>query len=159
MGRANKFRWRHTDTSLDGDAVFTKINWGSAPGALSPSVQSASIIALCFNKDGNQIRARVNGADTHTIHNDYDNGLEDYQDVILFRSRVDSGLQTAGAYLDGSLYEFFIFADLPGTGGTDISFLEIAEGYLAHKWDGYWMNNAGLVSKLPNDHPYKNSAP
>ena len=40
---------------------------------------------------------------------------------------------------------------LIGTGGTDISEIEKAEGYLAWKW--------GLVSNLPSGHPYKNSRP
>tara|TARA_B100000424_G_scaffold181773_1_gene140655 strand:- start:530 stop:754 length:225 start_codon:yes stop_codon:yes gene_type:complete len=38
-----------------------------------------------------------------------------------------------------------------GTGGTDISDVEKAEGYLAHKW--------GLTGNLPVTHPYKSSAP
>ena len=42
-------------------------------------------------------------------------------------------------------------ADLPGTGGTDITDVEKAEGYLAHKW--------GVTSLLPADHPYKSSSP
>ena len=37
------------------------------------------------------------------------------------------------------------------SGSTDISDIEKAEGYLAHKW--------GLEGNLPDDHPYKNSAP
>ena len=47
--------------------------------------------------------------------------------------------------------EFFAVAGLPGTGGTNISNIEKAEGYLAWKW--------GLVSNLPSGHPYKNAAP
>ena len=47
--------------------------------------------------------------------------------------------------------EFFCVADLPGTGGTDMSTIEKAEGYLAHKW--------GRTGALPVGHPYKNSAP
>jgi hypothetical protein len=41
--------------------------------------------------------------------------------------------------------------NLPGTGGTDITDVEKAEGYLAHKW--------GVTSLLPFDHPYKSSSP
>ena len=47
--------------------------------------------------------------------------------------------------------EFMTFADLPGTGGTDMSEIEKAEGYLAHKW--------GLTGQLENAHPYKNTPP
>ena len=45
----------------------------------------------------------------------------------------------------------FSVKDIPGTGGTDISDVEKAEGYLAHKW--------GLTANLPVTHPYKSSAP
>jgi hypothetical protein len=47
--------------------------------------------------------------------------------------------------------EYFHVAGVPGTGSTDISDVQKAEGYLAHKW--------GLTSGLPNSHPYKTSAP
>ena len=57
----------------------------------------------------------------------------------------------SGVHLDGRLAEFMAVAGLPGTGGTDMSKIEKAEGYLAHKW--------GRTSALPSDHPYKNSAP
>jgi hypothetical protein len=52
---------------------------------------------------------------------------------------------------DGRLAEFIAYATIPGTGGTDLTQLEKAEGYLAWKW--------GLVNKLPSNHPYKNSPP
>ena len=42
-------------------------------------------------------------------------------------------------------------ADLPGTGGTDMSTIEKAEGYLAHKW--------GRTSALQLSHPYKYTPP
>jgi len=53
--------------------------------------------------------------------------------------------------MQGQMAEFFTVADVPGTGGTDITDFEKAEGYLAWKW--------GLEGNLPSDHPYKNSAP
>jgi len=53
--------------------------------------------------------------------------------------------------LDGKLAEFFAVADIPGTGGTDMSNIEKAEGYLAHKW--------GLTNNLDNNHPYKTLIP
>jgi hypothetical protein len=40
---------------------------------------------------------------------------------------------------------------VPGTGGTNISNFEKAEGYLAWKW--------GLTSLLPSSHPYKTVKP
>ena len=53
--------------------------------------------------------------------------------------------------MGGRMAEFFTVADVPGTGGTDITDVQKAEGYLAHKW--------GLTSSLPVSHPYKNTAP
>jgi hypothetical protein len=53
--------------------------------------------------------------------------------------------------MSGRMAEFFSVASIPGTGGTDISTVIKAEGYLAHKW--------GLQGNLPVSHPYKSSAP
>jgi len=47
--------------------------------------------------------------------------------------------------------EFFAVKSIPGTGGTDLTDLIKAEGYLAHKW--------GLTSSLPTSHIYKSFAP
>ena len=65
-------------------------------------------------------------------------------DYRLFRNR-------GGTKLTGRLAEHFFKAGVPGTGGTDITDVQKAEGYLAHKW--------GLTSSLPSNHPYKSSAP
>lgn len=102
------------------------------------------IVACWFNKSGNQIGVRVDGTNAFTPVNDYDNSLSTNQELRLMRNR-------ASVELDGKLAEFFAVADIPGTSGTDISTLEKAEGYLAHKW--------GLESSLPSSHPYKTSAP
>lgn len=102
------------------------------------------IVACWFNKSGNQIGVRVDGTNAFTPVNDYDNSLQTNQELRLMRNR-------ASVELDGKLAEFFAVADIPGTGGTDISTLEKAEGYLAHKW--------GLEGSLPVSHPYKTSAP
>ena len=112
------------------DASITMDNW--------------HIVVVIFNKTGNQISQRVDGANAFTPVNDYDNSLSTNQELRLMRNR-------ASQELDGQLAEFFAVADLPGTGGTDITDVEKAEGYLAHKW--------GVTSVLPSDHPYKSSAP
>ena len=62
----------------------------------------------------------------------------------IFRNR---GSQTYG----GKLFEFIAAQGQPGTGGGDKTYIEQAEGYIAHKW--------GLTSNLPVSHPYKNTAP
>jgi hypothetical protein len=108
------------------------------------TINTWHIVACYFNKTGNQIGCRVDGANAFTPVNDYDNALQANQELRLMRNR-------ASQELDGLLAEFFAVADVPGTGGTDISTLESAEGYLAHKW--------GLEGNLPADHPYKSSAP
>ena len=97
-----------------------------------------------FNKTGNQIAVRVNGTNAFTPVNDYDNSLNTNMDLRIFRNR-------ANERMGGMMAEFFTVANLPGTGGTDISYIERAEGYLAHKW--------GLESELPAGHPYKSSPP
>ena len=102
------------------------------------------IICAIFNKTGNQIAVRVNGTNKFTPVNDYDNALATNMDLRFFRNRANERMA-------GRMAEFFSFAGLPGTGGTDVSHVQRIEGYLAHKW--------GQESSLPSDHPYKSSAP
>ena len=102
------------------------------------------IICAIFNKTGNQIAVRVNGTNAFTPVNDYDNSLQTNMDLRIFRNR-------ANERMGGRMAEFFTVAGVPGTGGTDITDVEKAEGYLAHKW--------GLEGNLPVSHPYKSSAP
>lgn len=133
---------------LDLDSLFTgrisstignKQDWDS-----SISMDNWHIVVAIFNKTGNQILQRVDGANAFSPVNDYDNSLSVNQELRLMRNR-------ASQELDGQLAEFFAVADIPGTGGTDITDVEKAEGYLAHKW--------GLTSLLPLSHPYKSSSP
>ena len=110
----------------------------------SLTINNWHVVACWFNKSGNQIGVRVDGSNAFTPVNDYDNSLQTNQELRLMRNR-------SSQELDGKLGEFFAVANIPGTSGTDMSILEKAEGYLAHKW--------GLESSLPVSHPYKNSAP
>ena len=113
--------------------------------AQTPIAASTNVIVVAFfNKTGSQIGVRVNGVNAFTPETDYDNNLKDNQQLRIFRNR---GSQTFG----GSMYEFMSVKGLPGTGGTDMTYVEEAEGYVAHKW--------GAASLLPGDHPYKSSAP
>ena len=102
------------------------------------------IVACWFNKTGNQIGLRVDGTNAFNPVNDYDNSLQSRQDLRLMRNR-------ASQELDGKMGEFIDYPRMPGTSGTDMTYLEKAEGYLAHKW--------GLSGSLPPSHPYKNSPP
>ncbi len=102
------------------------------------------IIGVFFNKAGNQIGARVDGANAFTPVNDYDNSLTPNLDLRIFRNR-------SSERMSGKLAEFFTVADAPGTGIINMSHFESAEGYLAHKW--------GLQGLLPADHPHKANAP
>ena len=102
------------------------------------------IMVVIFNKTGNQIALRVDGTDAFTPVNDYDNSLQTNMDLRIFRNR-------ANERMGGRMAEFFSVASIPGTGGTDITDVQKAEGYLAHKW--------GLQGNLPVSHPYKSSAP
>ena len=102
------------------------------------------IVGTIFNKTGNQISTRVDGANAFTPVNDYDRAISQKQDVRIMRNRSNERL-------DGRVAEFFVVGALPGTGGTDITEFQKAEGYLAHKW--------GLTGNLPSDHPFKNISP
>jgi len=110
----------------------------------SVSIDNWVIVSCWFNKTGNQIGNRVNGNNAYTPVNDYDNSIQTNQELRLMRNR-------ASQELDGRLAEFFAVADIPGTGGTDLTDLQKGEGYLAWKW--------GLVGLLPSGHPYKNNPP
>ena len=103
------------------------------------------IIAVFFNKTGNQIGLRFDGrTNSFSPVNDYDNSLSTNQELRLMRNR-------SSVELNGKMGEFFAVASIPGTSGTDLTHLIKAEGYLAHKW--------GLAGSLPSSHAYKNSAP
>ena len=108
------------------------------------SLDAFHIVGTIFNKTGNQISVRVDGANAFTPVDDYDNAINTNQDVRIMRNRSNERL-------DGRVAEFFVVGALPGTGGTDITEFEKAEGYLAHKW--------GLTGNLPSDHPFKNVSP
>ena len=113
-------------------------NWSS-----SASMDNWHIVVTIFNKTGNRIQVRLNGSFVVNV-SDYDNSIQTSQELRLMRNR-------GSVHLDGRVAEFFSVKDIPGTGGTDISDVEKAEGYLAHKW--------GLTGNLPVTHPYKSSAP
>ena len=103
------------------------------------------IVACYFNKTGNQIGMRFDGrTNSFSPVNDYDNSIQTNQELRLMRNR-------ASVELEGKMAEFFCVADLPGTGSTDMTTIEKAEGYLAHKW--------GHTSALDTSHPYKYIAP
>ena len=108
------------------------------------AANTAVIVVAFFNKTGSQIGVRVNGVNAFTPETDYDNNLKDSQQLRIFRNR---GSQTYG----GVLFEFMSVKGLPGTGGTDMTYIEQAEGYVAHKWN--------VASLLPGGHTYKNNAP
>ena len=130
--------------SLSGNRISTSIGDKEEFTTTFGSSNTWRILGVFFNKAGNQIGARVNGANAFIPVNDYDNSLTPNLDLRIMRNRTS-------VRLDGKMAEFFSVADVPGTGGTDISTFEKAEGYLAHKWD--------LTSSLPVSHPYKSSAP
>ncbi len=110
----------------------------------SISINTWVIVSAVFNKTGNQIFGRINGT-TATSTDAYNLSMDTTAtDLRMMRNR-------AGVKLDGRMAEYFHVADVPGTGGTDITDVQKAEGYLAHKW--------GLTGNLPVSHPYKSSAP
>jgi hypothetical protein len=138
------------DGELDLDALSSNRISSSAGNLIEFTAQTPIaaativIVVAFFNMHGNEIGVRVNGVNAFTPETDYDNNLQNSQLLRIFRNR---GSQTFG----GTLLEFMSVKGLPGTGGTDMTYIEQAEGYVAHKF-----NQASL---LPVSHPYKSSAP
>ena len=137
------------DNNWDGEIDYdgsNSISTGKAKNDFTASINSSTwtIVSTVFNKTGNQIFGRLNGT-TRTGVDTYNSSMNtNVDDVRMMRNRSNQKL-------NGRMAEFFHVAGAPGTGGTDITDVEKAEGYLAHKW--------GLTSNLPVSHPYKSVAP
>jgi len=125
-----------------GNSIVTGVSRNTFTTSIS--INTWVIVSIVFNKTGNQIFGRINGT-TATSTDAYNLSMDtNASDVRMMRNR-------AGVKLDGRMAEYFHVAGVPGTGGTDISDVEKAEGYLAHKW--------GLTGGLPSSHAYKTKAP
>ena len=151
-GFAGSFNWGPVDQIV---TVGSESELAEQFGTPDDNTAKYFLTAAAFLKYGNALKVvRVaSGHDNATAdgtgqliknETDYDNNVKDNQQLRIFRNR---GSQTFG----GSLYEFLSVKGLPGTGGTDMTYIEQAEGYVAHKWDA--------ASVLPVSHPYKSSAP
>ena len=144
-GNASQF-----DGELDLDGLSTNRISSNAGNlieftAQTPIQPNTNFLILCyFDKTGSEIGVRVNGSNAFTPETDYDNSLRTTAGMNIFRNR---GSQSFG----GKMFEFMVAQTQPGTGGGDKTYIEQAEGYLAHKW--------GMTSLLPVSHPYKNTAP
>ena len=141
-GNSSQFNGELDLDSLGSNRISTTIGDKQTFSNVFGSSATWQILSVFFNKAGNQIGARVNGANAFTPVNDYDNSLTPNLDLRIMRNRTSIRLA-------GKMAEFFTVADVPGTGGTDISTLEKAEGYLSHKWN----------VTLDAGHPYFNTAP
>ena len=144
-GNASQF-----DGELDLDGLSTNRISSNAGNlidftAQTPIQPNTNFLILCyFDKSHGEIGVRVNGSNAFTPETDYDNNLKTTAGMNIFRNR---GSQSFG----GKMFEFMVSQGQPGTGGGDKTYIEQAEGYLAHKW--------GMTSLLPVSHPYKSSAP
>ena len=141
-GNSSQFNGELDLDSLSSNRISTTIGDKQAFSNVFGSSGTWQILSVFFNKAGNQIGARISGELAFTPVNDYDNSLTPNLDIRIMRNR-------ASVRMDGKVAEFFTVADVPGTGGTDISTLEKAEGYLSHKWN----------ITLDAGHPYFSSAP
>jgi hypothetical protein len=144
-GNASQF-----DGELDLDGLSTNRISSNAGNlinftAQTPIQPNTNFLILCyFDKSHGEIGVRVNGSNAFTPETDYDNSIRTTAGMNIFRNR---GSQSFG----GKMFEFMVAQTQPGTGGGDKTYIEQAEGYLAHKW--------GMTSLLPVSHPYKNTAP
>ena len=141
-GNSSQFNGELDLDSLSCNRISTTIGDKEAFTNVFGSSATWQILSVFFNKAGNQIGARISGENAFTPVNDYDNSLTPNLDIRLFRNRTS-------VRMSGKMAEFFTVADVPGTGGTDISTLEKAEGYLSHKWN----------VTLDSNHPYYSTAP
>ena len=141
-GNSSQFNGELDLDSLSSNRISTTIGDKEAFSNVFGSSGTWQILSVFFNKAGNQIGARISGEDAFTPVNDYDNSLTPNLDLRLFRNRTS-------IRMSGKMAEFLTVADVPGTGGTDISTLEKAEGYLSHKWN----------VTLDANHPYFSTAP
>ena len=141
-GNSSQFNGELDLDSLASNRISTTIGDKQAFSNVFGSSATWQILSVFFNKAGNQIGARISGENAFTPVNDYDNSLTPNLDLRIMRNRTSIRLA-------GKMAEFFTVADVPGTGGTDISTLEKAEGYLSHKWN----------VTLDGSHPYHSSAP
>ena len=141
-GNSSQFNGELDLDSLSSNRISTTIGDKQEFSNVFGSSSTWQILSVFFNKAGNQIGARISGENAFTPVNDYDNSLTPNLDIRLFRNRTS-------VRMSGKMAEFFTVADVPGTGGTDISTLEIAEGYLSHKWN----------VTLDGTHPYYSTAP
>ena len=141
-GNSSQFNGELDLDSLSSNRISSTIGDKEAFTNVFGSSATWQILSVFFNKAGNQIGARISGENAFTPVNDYDNSLTPNLDLRIMRNRTSIRLA-------GKMAEFFTVADVPGTGGTDISTLEKAEGYLSHKWN----------VTLDANHPYYSTAP
>ena len=141
-GNSSQFNGELDLDSLSSNRISSTIGDKQEFSNVFGSSSTWQILSVFFNKAGNQIGARISGENAFTPVNDYDNSLTPNLDLRIMRNRTSIRLA-------GKMAEFFTVADVPGTGGTDISTLEKAEGYLSHKWN----------VTLDGTHPYHSSAP
>ena len=141
-GNSSQFNGELDLDSLSSNRISTTIGDKQEFSNVFGSSSTWQILSVFFNKAGNQIGARISGENAFTPVNDYDNSLTPNLDIRLFRNRTN-------VRMSGKMAEFLTVADVPGTGGTDLSTLEKAEGYLSHKWN----------VTLDGTHPYYSTAP
>ena len=141
-GNSSQFNGELDLDSLSSNRISTTIGDKQEFSNVFGSSATWQILSVFFNKAGNQIGARISGENAFTPVNDYDNSLTPNLDLRLFRNRTS-------IRMSGKMAEFLTVADVPGTGGTDLSTLEKAEGYLSHKWN----------VTLDANHPYYSTAP
>ena len=103
------------------------------------------IFNAAFDDSGSKrIFARVDGRQA-AYESDYSEDLNNGK--LRLRLMQNRG----GVRMKGHLAEFLTYESVPGTGGTDNYHIEVAEGYLAHKWN--------LEGNLDSSHPFKSHAP
>ena len=134
-------RW---DGEIDYDGDQTINGHAKNPFNTSISQNTFAIVTVIFDRYSDQIYGRINGR-TRTTGHEYNLPMDTNSDIRIFRNRGNHRTR-------GYMAEMFHVAARPGTGDKgDVTDVEKAEGYLAHKW--------GLAGNLPSQHPYSISPP
>lgn len=102
------------------------------------------IYSVVFDKEGNKIFARANGvAKTNVVP--YSLSLQN--DLLL---RIGAN-RNGNKKVQGFCAEFISAKSTPGKTSSDIAYLEMVEGYMAHRW--------GIQTSLPVSHTYRYNPP
>jgi hypothetical protein len=115
--------------------LFGVYNYDTNSDTATVAYTAGQVEIFQYEFGGGTLGARLTGGTAATVTSG---------NTGTMTTAVTLGLQSTSFFLNGKIMEVLIYSRALGTTER-----QQVEGYLAWKWD--------LVSKLPSDHPYKNS--